>query len=95
MDLFDGLTLVGGLSLFLFGMSIMGQALERRAGEKLRALLGRLTTNRCDPKFVGSHRYGGRFCQLRSHDIKAGCKCDHGSEYRNDCYSMAFKPCRN
>ena len=32
MDLFDGLTLVGGLSLFLFGMSIMGQALERRAG---------------------------------------------------------------
>ena len=46
MDLFDGLTLIGGLSLFLFGMSIMGQSLERRAGEKLRTLLGRFTTGR-------------------------------------------------
>ena len=46
MDLFDGLTLTGGLSLFLFGMSIMGQSLERRAGEKLRTLLGRFTTGR-------------------------------------------------
>ncbi len=46
MDIFDALTLLGGLSLFLFGMSIMGQALERRTAGKLRALLGRLTTNK-------------------------------------------------
>ncbi len=46
MDIFDGLTMIGGLSLFLFGMSIMGQALERRAGGKLRALLGKFTTGR-------------------------------------------------
>ena len=46
MDIFDVLSLVGGLSLFLFGMNVMGQALERRAGNKLRTLLGRLTTNR-------------------------------------------------
>ncbi len=46
MDIFDGLTLIGGLSLFLFGMNIMGQALERRAGGKLRALLGKFTTGR-------------------------------------------------
>ena len=38
--------MIGGLSLFLFGMDLMGQALERRAGEGLRTLLGRLTTNR-------------------------------------------------
>lgn len=43
MDIFDLLTMVGGLSLFLFGMSVMGQALERRAGGQLRNLLGRLT----------------------------------------------------
>lgn len=43
MDIFDALTLIGGLSLFLFGMSIMGQALERRAGGQLRSLLERLT----------------------------------------------------
>ena len=46
MDIFDVLTMTGGLCLFLFGMDVMGQALERRAGEGLRALLGRLTTNR-------------------------------------------------
>ena len=46
MDIFDVLTMIGGLSLFLFGMNVMGQALERRAGEKLRSLLSKLTTNR-------------------------------------------------
>ena len=46
MDLFDVLTMVGGLCLFLFGMNLMGEALERRAGSSLRLLLGKLTTNR-------------------------------------------------
>ena len=46
MDIFDVLTLIGGLCLFLFGMNVMGQALERRAGNKLQSLLGRLTTNK-------------------------------------------------
>ena len=46
MDVFDVLRAVGGLCLFLFGMSVMGQALERRAGNRLEALLGRLTTGR-------------------------------------------------
>ena len=46
MDLFIVLNLIGGLSLFLFGMTLMGQALERRAGNRLKALLGRMTTNR-------------------------------------------------
>ena len=46
MDFFDILTMIGGLSLFLFGMNVMGQALERRAGSGLRTLLGKLTTNR-------------------------------------------------
>ena len=46
MDIFDVLTMIGGLSLFLFGMNVMGSALERRAGSSLRTLLGKLTTNR-------------------------------------------------
>lgn len=49
MDIFDALTLVGGLSLFLFGMNVMGQALERRAGNSLKLILGKLTDN----KFIG------------------------------------------
>lgn len=46
MSIFDVLTLVGGLSLFLFGMNVMGQALERRAGDKFRTVLGKFTTGR-------------------------------------------------
>ncbi len=46
MDVFDILTMVGGLCLFLFGMTVMGQALERRAGNSLRTVLGKLTSNR-------------------------------------------------
>ena len=53
MDVFDVLAMAGGLSLFLFGMSVMGQALERRAGEKLSGLLGRLTTNRAAGLLTG------------------------------------------
>lgn len=43
MDIFDFLTMLGGLSLFLFGMSLMGSALERRAGSRLRSLLDQMT----------------------------------------------------
>ena len=46
MDIFNVLSLLGGLSLFLFGMSVMGQALERRAGGQLRTLLEKLTTGK-------------------------------------------------
>ena len=46
MNVFSILHLIGGLSLFLFGMSLMGQALERRAGDRLKQLLGKLTNNR-------------------------------------------------
>ncbi|MBQ7760466.1 MAG: Na/Pi cotransporter family protein [Clostridia bacterium] len=45
-DLFDVLLLFGGLAIFMFGMNIMGQALERSAGNKLQGLLGKLTTNK-------------------------------------------------
>ena len=43
MSIFDALNMIGGLCLFLFGMNIMGQALEKRAGSKLRTLLGKMT----------------------------------------------------
>ncbi len=46
MDIFDALSLIGGLCLFLFGMNIMGQYLERRAGNSLRTLLSRLTAKK-------------------------------------------------
>ena len=53
MTIFDVLTLIGGLCLFLFGMNIMGAALERRAGSSLQNLLARLTTNKLAGLFTG------------------------------------------
>ena len=43
---FPLLTLIGGLCLFMFGMNIMGESLERAAGNKLQSLLARFTTNK-------------------------------------------------
>ena len=45
-DIFDILALIGGLCLFLFGMSVMGDGLERRAGNSLKSLLGKLTDSK-------------------------------------------------
>ena len=46
MDIFDVLTLVCGLALFLYGMDAMGDALKKSAGRKLKTILGNLTSNR-------------------------------------------------
>ncbi len=39
-------TLFGGLAFFLFGMSLMGDALEKSAGNQLKSILGKLTSNK-------------------------------------------------
>ena len=53
MTIFDALSMVGGLCLFLFGMNIMGEALERRAGGQLRNVLAKLTKNKAAGFFTG------------------------------------------
>ena len=46
MGIFEVLAMLGGLCMFLFGMNVMGDALERRAGNKLRSLLSKITSGR-------------------------------------------------
>ena len=53
MTIFDVLTMIGGLCLFLFGMNVMGDGLERRAGNSLKALLGKLTGSRIKAFLTG------------------------------------------
>ena len=43
--IFNIITLLGGLALFLFGMDIMGKALERQAGGKLQTILAKMSSN--------------------------------------------------
>ena len=44
-DVFDVISLFGGLALFLFGMNLMSTSLEKRAGGRLKALLSNITSN--------------------------------------------------
>ena len=45
MSIFNGLTLFGGLALFLYGMDLMGKGLEQASGGKLEKILEKLTSN--------------------------------------------------
>jgi len=45
--------LVGGLGLFLFGMKIMSEGLQKVAGDRMRRILAALTNNRYMAAFVG------------------------------------------
>lgn len=49
----DILGLIGGLALFLYGMSIMGEGMELLAGSRLKSILERLTRNRVLAMLVG------------------------------------------
>ena len=83
MDIFNVLTMIGGLCLFLFGMNLMGQALERRAGGKLQSLLDKMTGSvpagffdgprhhSHHSKLVGDDSHGSGLRKLRAHDTAA------------------------
>lgn len=45
-SLYDVLTLIGSLGLFLFGMKMMSEGLQKVAGERMRSILSAMTTNR-------------------------------------------------
>ena len=45
MSIFDVLSLVLGLALFLYGMDVMGDALKKSAGSRLKVILAKMTSN--------------------------------------------------
>ena len=53
MTIFHVFSLFGGLALFLFGMDIMGKALEKQAGGHLQKILSRLTDSPIKGFFLG------------------------------------------
>ena len=53
MSIFDLLSMIGGLCLFLFGMNVMGEALEKRAGSGLKTILSRITGNKMTGFLLG------------------------------------------
>lgn len=54
MQTSDFLMLLGGLALFLYGMQMMSSGLEAAAGNKMKTILERLTSNRFKGVLVGA-----------------------------------------
>jgi len=54
VELNDILLLLGGLALFLYGMQMMGNGLETAAGNKMKSILEKLTSNRIKGVLVGA-----------------------------------------
>ena len=54
MDIFDLLSMVGGLALFLYGMHIMGDGLSKASGGKLEKILEKLTSNPIKAVLLGA-----------------------------------------
>lgn len=50
---FDFMKLLGSLALFLYGMKIMSEALQKFAGDRLRSILTAMTTNRVTGVLTG------------------------------------------
>ena len=45
MTIFNVFTLMGGIAMFLYGMDLMGKALEQTAGSKLQGILSTMTSS--------------------------------------------------
>lgn len=54
MRMEDILMLLGGLALFLYGMQMMSNGLETAAGNKMKSILEKLTSNRIKGVVVGA-----------------------------------------
>ena len=52
--LLDVLNFVGALGLFLFGMKLMSDSLQKLAGDKMRAVLSKMTSNRFSGVLTGA-----------------------------------------
>ena len=53
MTLVEALSLLGGIGLFLYGMTVMSTGLKNAAGDRLRTILERVTSNRLASVFIG------------------------------------------
>lgn len=54
MEIFDWLTMMGGLALFLYGMHLMGDGLSKASGGRLERILERLTNSPVKAVLMGA-----------------------------------------
>ena len=54
MNIFNVLNMLGGLALFLYGMTIMGEGLTKLSGGRLERILEKLTSNPLKAVLLGA-----------------------------------------
>ena len=96
------LSLLSGIALFLFGMSLMGDGLKRVAGNKLELILYRLTNTPVKGVLLGAgvtaiiffRNYGNgrRVCKLRYDEGFPGDWHYNGGEHRDEYHRMDSVP---
>ena len=96
MNIFGILTMIGGLAMFLYGMSVMGGGLEKMSGGKLERILESLTSNPFKAVLLGA----GVTAVIQSSSattvmVVGGDRDHHGCKHWNDSYLMAFEPNRD
>lgn len=94
------LTLLSGVALFLYGMSLMGDGLKRVAGNQLELVLYKLTNTPIKGVLLGTivtaiiqsffrnDRHGCRIRKFGNDESRTGDWNYHGSKYRYECYRM-------
>ena len=106
MSIFNVLSMIGGLALFLYGMHLMGEGLSKASGGKLESIKkiniksgeGSAAWCRCyggHPVVFGNDGYGCRLCQFRHYAAVTGGRHYYGCEYRYDGNLVDFKSYRN
>ena len=83
-------TLLGGLAVFIFGMNLMSEGLQKAAGDKMRKILAMLTKNPVMGVIAGAlvtveqcyNSDGNRICKCWTHEVATGYKCNFGGKYR-------------
>ena len=72
---------IGGLGMFLYGMHVMAEGLQKTAGGKMKKLLGILTNNRLLAVLVGAGVTAIIQRCFYALQIIAPCCLQHGSQY--------------
>ena len=92
------LSLLSGVALFLFGMSLMGDGLKKVAGNKLELVLYKLTNTPLKGVLLGtavtaiiqSSSATTVMVVGRNDEGCAGDRYHHGSQHRNECDRLDF-----
>ena len=92
--------LLGGLAIFLYGMNMMSECLQKAAGEKMKTILALLTKNPILGVLAGAlttavlqsnDSYGNWFCQCRTYESATGNFDYNRCKYRYDNDSSDYR----